>query len=397
MSVHQETDEEMRARWKRDRAVDKAAIASNKAKAKATALAAKAGDSAAAAERAEAAAAKAAEAAANLEKVRIEQAVLAANWKPKEKAKKEKKQTTERKRRPANSSKYQPSLLSFGVRQGYKRSKVMANIFIDQLNTEIAKVAKWISDNAGACDCSDAEQEANRLKQWLSDFTRSFQPVVDKLIEQADVPKATKKSSKSSPVFTRQQQDDRNALRKFDREQQRIERERREKWDTNNLGACDDDEIEEEQARRRQWEDDYRAARQKMIDDARARRKEAHVTKTYKRKATGELAAKCATLWAYHRWLDGTRKSAAIRTGVDPLARYETQGEVVKAKRRWRYDLLQRAKKMSDEKFIYKQDVKNAEQSDEYWHEVVKYIVDLYLKVGENPPLSELQEQIVYV
>jgi hypothetical protein len=260
---------------------------------------------------------------------------------------------------------------------------------------EIDRRIKWLADNGLALDRCDIDEEIDRIRQWESDYGREHEAFIAKLSERAARPDRCKRTRRDKPVRSRQWQDDYNAQRKWDRGQKAAEQARREKWDADNLGACDQDEIDDEQARRVKWDADFVVTRQAMIDEARVRRKEASIQRMFKHKLIGKKAARRATLWAYRRKMDGARKTAAVNPCIN-LDVYATQGEAHNAERRWRFDTLKRAEQIAAEKLSYKLDCKpeNVVRDDTFWEEATRYIVECYEKVGDAPPLAALQEQI---
>jgi hypothetical protein len=272
----------------------------------------------------------------------------------------------------------------------------MAVDLTKQRETEKVRRAKWLLDNFGACDRCDMEEEIDRQRIWEADHARAYEALVAKLSERAARPEAPKRVRKNKPAYSREWLDDRNALRRFDRQQHRAENARRKKWDADNLGACDQDDIDEEQARRRQWDDDHEKARQNMIDEGITRRRASNLTRMTKHKLTGHRAVQRAAVWAHYRWQDSVRKTAVANKGATKVEVYETHGEKYRARIKWQRDLVKRAKQIAAEKLSYKQDVKvlNTEQDNAFWETATRYIVADYEKVGDTPTLAALQEQI---
>ena len=260
---------------------------------------------------------------------------------------------------------------------------------------ETDRRAKWLADNGLALDRCDIEEEIARTQQWEADFARDYEARIAKLSERATRPETPKRARKNKQTRSREWYDDRNAERKWSREQKAAEMDRRAKWDADNLGACDQDEVDEEQARRAKWDADFVIARKTMLDEARVRRKATTLQRMSKRKLFGLRAAKRSTLWAYRRKMDGARKTAAANPNIN-LEVYATQGEAHNAERRWRFDTMKRAEQITAEKLSYKMDTtpEKVVRDDAFWEEATKYIVSCYLKIGTEPTLTSLQEQI---
>ncbi len=254
---------------------------------------------------------------------------------------------------------------------------------------------KWLADNGLALDMCDIEEEIARTQQWEADFAREYEALVAKLSTRAARPEAPKRVRKIKTTRSREWYDDRNAERKWSRQQKATEKARRKKWDADNLGACDQDEIDEEQAKRVKWDADFVTARQAIIDEARARRKATTLRRMEKYKLTGKQAAWRATLWAYRRKMDGARKTAAANPNIN-IEVYATQGEAHNAERHWRIDTIEHAEQIAAEKLSYDLDMKPEKvmRDDAFWERATRYIVKCYEKVGDAPTLAQLQEQI---
>ncbi len=260
---------------------------------------------------------------------------------------------------------------------------------------EIDRRIKWLADNGLALDQCDIEEEIARTQQWEADYAREHEALVAKLSTRVARPEAQKRERKSKQTRSREWYDDRNAERKWSREQKATEKARRKKWDDDNLGACDQDEVDEEQARRVKWDADFVVARQAMIDEARVRRKTTTLRRMERYKLTGKRAAWRATLWAYRRKMDGARKTAAANPNIN-VEVYATQGEAHNAERHWRIDTLEHAEQIAAEKLSYDFDMKPEKvvRDDAFWERAARYIIKCYEKTGDAPPLSSLQEQI---
>jgi hypothetical protein len=271
----------------------------------------------------------------------------------------------------------------------------MADDLLTEHNVELARHIKWLADNGLALDQCDIDEEIGRLQLWSANYTRAREAQTIKLTERAARPEAPKRVRKNKQTRSREWYDDRNAERKWSREQKADENARRVKWDADNLGACDQDEVDEEQTRRTKWDADFVVARQAMIDEARVRRRATTLRRMKKYKLEGKRAAWRTTLWAYRRKMGAARKTAAANPNIN-LEVYDTQGEAHNAERRWRFDTMKRAEQIAAERLSYKMDKKpeKVERDDIFWEEATRYIVGLYEKVGDIPPLADLQEQI---
>ena len=274
----------------------------------------------------------------------------------------------------------------------------MTDDLLVQFKIDARRRVEWLSNNFGACDRCDMDEEIARQQQWSADFARDYEARTVKLSERAAQPEAPVRARKNKQTRSREWYDDRNAERKWSREQKAAENDRRKRWDYENLGACDQDEVDEEQARRTKWDADFVIARQAMLDEAKVRRKATTLQRMSKRKLTGERAAKRSTLWAYRRKMDGARKTAAANPHIN-LEVYATQGEAHNAERRWRFDTMKRAEQITAEKLSYKMDTtpEKVVRDDAFWEEATKYIVSCYLKIGTEPTLTSLQEQIGFL
>ena len=109
----------------------------------------------------------------------------------------------------------------------------------------------------------------------------------------------------------------------------------------------------------------------------------------------GRDAALALANWAHDRRDDGVRETVRLRTGqINPstLTRHEYKLE----RHKWTRRVLRDASRIVAQQEACKRNVlvKNIKHDTTFWENVARYIFQCYAKVGQNPPVWEVQQKV---
>ena len=109
----------------------------------------------------------------------------------------------------------------------------------------------------------------------------------------------------------------------------------------------------------------------------------------------GRDAALALANWAHDRRDDGVRETVRLRTGqINPstLTRHEYKLE----RHKWTRRVLRDTSRIVAQQEACKRNVlvKNIKHDTTFWENVARYIFQCYAKVGQNPPVWEVQQKV---